>query len=66
MGGTIFLAYINQKDKTIFKNKNHSCSAILGFHMSNQKKGLHFPSLLYLSTPYGVPPLDGHSQVIRS
>ena len=41
MGGTIFLAYINQKDKTIFKNKNHSCSAI--HHMSNQKKGLHFP-----------------------
>ena len=43
MGGTIFLAYTIQKDKTIFKNKNHSCPVILGFHMSNQKKGFHFP-----------------------
>ena len=57
MGGTIFLAYTIQKDKTIFKNKNHSRSVILGFHMSNQKKGFcTSPSLLYLSTPYRVPP----------
>ena len=53
MGGTILLAYTIQKDKTIFKNKNHSCSVILGFHMPNQKKGF---ALLYLSTPYRVPP----------
>ena len=43
MGGTIFLAYTIQKDKTIFKNKNHSCSVVLGFNMSNNKKGFALP-----------------------
>ena len=50
MGGTIFLAYTIQKDKTIFKNKNHSCSVILGFHMSNQKKGFALPHHCYTVT----------------
>ena len=39
----IFLAYNTQKDKTILKNKNHSRSVILGFQMSNQKKGFAIP-----------------------
>ena len=47
MGGTILLAYTIQKDKTIYKNKNHSCSVILGFHMSNQKKGFALPHHCY-------------------
>ena len=66
MGGTIFLAYIIQKDKTIFNNKIHSCSAILGFHMSNQKKGLHFPITVIPENSLWSAPLGGHSQVIRS
>ena len=66
MGGTIFLAYIIQKDKAIFKNKNHSCSAIVGFHMSNQKKGLHFPITVIPEYCLWSAPLGGNSQVIRS
>ena len=61
MGGTIFLAYTIQKDKTIFKNKNHSCSVILGFHMSNQKKGFALPHHCYtwvLSIECPPPPVD--------
>ena len=42
MGGSIFFAYTIQKDKTIFKNK-----VILGFHMSNQKKGFVLPHHCY-------------------
>ena len=61
MGGTIFLAYTIQKDKTIFKNKNHSCSVILGLHMSNQKKGFHFP--ITIIPEYS---LQSAPQVIRS
>ena len=57
MGGTIFLAYTIQKEKTILKNKNHSYSVILGFHMPKPEKGFcTSPSLLHLSTPYRVPP----------
>ena len=57
MSGTIFLAYTIQKDKTIFKNKNHSCSVILGFHMSNQKKGFALPHHCYTwVVPIECPP----------
>ena len=57
MGGTVFLAYTLQKDKTIFKNKTHSCSVILGFHMSNQKKGFALPiTVIPEHSPQGAPP----------
>ena len=57
MGGTIFLAYTIQKEKTILKNKNHSYSVILGFHMPNQKKGFALPHHCYTWVlPIECPP----------